>query len=284
MAELHRAVIIGAGRIGAGWNWMATPFVYTHADAYRAMGHRVELAAFVETDEARAKAAEAKYGVHVYSKIEEAIGVEEADIVSVCVQPKDQLEVMGKIPASVKGIWCEKPWMGFETTKPVQVNYIRRFERVHIKMKSLMESGKIGKPLTLVVQAKADESTACHFADLARFWGIPVEMVQYVGTGGMEYVTTTYAVMCERGLISFSEGGAHYAVYGMKDSKVFPGIKVAGGLLASGDWTPAFMEAALKNLLDVVDDESGSEKLLLSPPDGWVNSYTERIMRRLSNG
>ena len=53
---------------------------------------------------------------------------------------------------------------------------------------------------------------------------------------------------------------------------------------AGAPWTPAFMEAALKNLLDVVDDESGSEKLLLSPPDGWVNSYTERIMRRLSNG
>jgi hypothetical protein len=40
------------------------------------------------------------------------------------------------------------------------------------------------------------------------------------------------------------------------------------------------MEAALKNLLDVVDDETGEKKLLISPPNLEVNERSEIIARR----
>lgn len=280
--EGHRAVIIGAGRIGCGFKWPAHSFVYTHADAYQAMAHRVQLVGVVEPDQERAAAAEKKYGVHVYSKIGEAIGVEEADIVSVCVQPKDQASVMSEIPDTVKGIWLEKPCVGTDDTRPIQVNYIRRFERIHIKAKQLIEQGKLGKPVSMVVQAKADEHTICHFADLSLYFGVPVDKVQYADTAGTNYVVTNYVVMLENGVISFSEGGSHYAIYSTKASKVFPGVKVAGGLLAQGDWEPHFMEAALKNLLDVVEDEKG-EKTLLSPPDLEVNERTNIIAGRFKH-
>ncbi len=276
----HRAIIVGAGRIGAQFNWPDHGFCYSHVGAYSAMQHRVTLVGFVETNEERAKWVEKTWGVHVYKKVEEAVGLEEADIVSVCVQPKDQSEVMAKIPDTVKGVWVEKPCMYFDSTKPTQVNYIRRFERVHQKVKVLLASQKIGKPVTMVVQAKADEHTICHFADLSLYWGIPIEKVQYTDTRGMNYVTTNYSVFCENGVISFSEGGAHYAIYGIRDSKVFPGIKIGGGVIAQGDWTPTFMEAALKNLLDVVDDETGEKKLLESPPNIEVNERTENLARR----
>jgi hypothetical protein len=280
--ESHRAVIIGAGRIAAGFQWPEHSFVYTHVATYAALAHRVALAAFVETNEERAKWAEKTYGVHVYTKIEEAINLEEADIVSVCVQPKDQAAVMAALPASVKGVWVEKPCMYFDSTRPTQVNFIRRFERVHQKVKVLLDSQKLGKAVTMIVQAKADEHTICHFADLSLFWGIPIQNVQYTDTRGLNFIVTNYSVMCENGVISFSEGGAHYTIYGTRESKIFPGIKVGGGMIAQGDWTPTFMEAALKNLLDVVDDETGEKKLLLSPPNLEVNERSETIAKRFS--
>ena len=42
----HRALIVGGGRIGSGFGWMPTSYVYTHADAYLALKDEVNIKIF----------------------------------------------------------------------------------------------------------------------------------------------------------------------------------------------------------------------------------------------
>jgi hypothetical protein len=158
----HRALIIGAGRIGAGFNWHDD--AYTHAGAYRALHDRVELMGFVEPDEPRAQAAEVKFGLPAYTFLGAALKRLEPDIVSICTQPQDQYAAIVQcIKAGVKYIWCEKPYEGPRNWPGVsiQVNYMRRGDLRHQQM----EWG--GK---LIVYGKDDIHTKSHFVDLAKWW------------------------------------------------------------------------------------------------------------------
>jgi hypothetical protein len=187
----HRAVIVGAGRIGAGYNWHDDE--YTHAGAYRALKDRVELVGFVEPDGKRALAALRKWGVPTYEKMPEC------DIVSVCVQPEQQMDILIKLcdPSTnypPDGIWCEKPWVsndpdpdcpwnchltGFDT---IQVNYLRRGDPVHQKIAREYPGGR------LIVHGKDDIHTRCHFDDLAKWWKATLEY--HVENGPCRYYYT----------------------------------------------------------------------------------------------
>jgi hypothetical protein len=161
---MRKALIVGAGRIGAGYLW--TDDAYTHAGAYRALKDRVDLIAFVEPNPERADAAEKKWGVTAYETLEEALTSWKPSIVSVCTQPEDQINVMSRleIDPNVEGIWCEKPYMGFPSKKAVQVNYMRRGDPVH---QSIAYFGNADK---IIVYGKDDLTTRCHFEDLAKWW------------------------------------------------------------------------------------------------------------------
>src|SRR5687767_11797463 len=111
MATRHRAVIVGAGRIGAGYKW-DQDLGYTHAGAYLALKDRVELVGFVEPDVDRQIAAWEKWGkdLLIMEDVGTFLDCHEPDIVSVCVHPEQQAAVLAQL-AGVKGVWCEKPWV-----------------------------------------------------------------------------------------------------------------------------------------------------------------------------
>jgi hypothetical protein len=176
MMPKHRALVVGAGRIGAGFRWHDD--AYTHAGAIRALSDRVELVGFVEPDNGRAAAAYSKWGVPVYHTLREAFedgGPRFFDVVSICVQPDLQSEVISQLPSKLilNGIWCEKPWMGtcIEGV-PMQINYLRRADPWHRRIAGLpdIRCNDHGDRF-LFVTAKDDEHTRCHFEDLARWWG-----------------------------------------------------------------------------------------------------------------
>lgn len=173
--EKHRALIIGAGRIGAGFNWHDD--AYTHAGAYRALKNRVELVGFVEPNPERGDAAEKKWKVLSYESVQEALTSLKPSIVSVCTQPEDQIRILPLLDGfdSVKGIWCEKPYMGYEAQKPVQVNYLRRGDPFHRDIRSMIPGGK------LIVYGKDDLTTRCHFDDLALFWSAELDYRPFPG-------------------------------------------------------------------------------------------------------
>lgn len=160
----HKALIIGGGRIGAGFGWHDD--AYTHAGAYKALSDRVDLLGFVEPDPERAGAAKRKWLLPAYEDLADALGYVKPDIVSICTGPDDRAEILSQVDAcpSVKGIWCEKPWRGSYPRQPVQVNYLRRADPDH---KHIAHSGSA---TLLIVYGKDDETTRCHFEDLAKFW------------------------------------------------------------------------------------------------------------------
>lgn len=224
----HKAIIIGAGRIGAGFGWPEYPFCYVHADAYISLKDRVELVGFVEPNKERAEAAAAKYKLPAF---ENGLAAQDIDIVSVCVNPIDQPQVIaewGKRPG-IKGLWAEKPYVSDKLPIPTQVNYWRRFCKVHNTIKALLQ----GRQSFLTVWAKDDIHTRCHFEDLKKWWGC----------GGMAYFdnqgeipqTNSYEVTTGKMTFQFKHGGI-----------------IEGG----------FMERALGNLLDTVEGKA----TLISPP------------------
>jgi hypothetical protein len=210
---MRKALIIGAGRIGAGFRWADDS--YTHAGAYRALKDRVDLIAFVEPNPERADAAEKKWGVTAYETLEEALTSWKPSIVSVCTQPEDQINVMSRleIDPNVEGIYCEKPYMGFPSKKAVQVNYLRRGDPAHRHIASMPHLNT-----RLIVYGKDDLTTKCHFLDLAEWW------------------------KCELDYRPFN-GPCAYAVQGA-GSRFFDNGGVNGG---------ECMKAMLGNLLDHLD-------------------------------
>jgi hypothetical protein len=178
----HRALIIGAGRIGAGFAWH--DLEYTHAGAYKALADRVELVGFVEPDLERRVKANLLWNVPTYDNVPVALEALKPDMVSICVQPEQQREALMSLcgQQQIVGIWCEKPYVcNFDKYwPPIQVNYMRRGDRLHREIASRKEYGR-----TLEVEGKNDIHTKCHFEDLAKWWG--AELVYKPITGPCSY-------------------------------------------------------------------------------------------------
>ena len=243
----HRALIIGAGRIGAGFNWINTPYVYTHADTYLAMKERVELVGFVEPDKERANAASKKYRVPTLRSVKDAIKTLNPNVISICTQPDKRSDLYWEVLGASTGTpafdgpygwWVEKPWTStdFTATFPIQVNYMRRGERVH---RALAGVGK-GK---LTVWAKRDAHTVCHFTDLARFWGLERSQLIYNPIDGPNFYEWEYATA----------------------TPLNPNTKIR---FEGGGLTDGFMERMCGNLLDAMDYQTG----LISPINSAIES------------
>ena len=180
---MYKALIIGAGRIGAGWKWHDDE--YTHAGAYRALSDRVELVGFVEPALERSEAAAKKWNTATFYRLEDALANTKPDIVSICTQPDDQYAaIIACIKAGVRGIWCEKPYRGPRELMgvPVQVNYMRRGDVLHQNIAKFMFASR------LIVYGKEDIHTRCHFEDLARWWNVPLDY--RVFNGPCAYIAT----------------------------------------------------------------------------------------------
>ena len=242
------AAIIGCGRIAAGiGDWPRTPYIYTHAEAYLALKDRVQLRWMLDKQGAIGLMAYEKFKDHGVGAIgggdwridlRQAMLSAPAEIVSVCVPPAAQVEVVAELAKypCIKGAWIEKPFMLKEWPKhwKINVNYIRRADALHRELEP-----SPFKTL-LRVKAKKDIHTVCHFTDLARFWHLGKHRFEYTEFDGpcsyeleLNFIVTTK-------LRVFNDGG------------------VTGG----------FMEAMLGNLLDAVEGKAE----LWSPPDNAVES------------
>jgi hypothetical protein len=198
----HRAVIIGAGRIGAGYNWHDD--AYTHAGAYRALSDRVELVGFVEPDLERRVKANLKWNVPTYESVAVALHTLSPDIVSVCVQPDQQEEVMDQVNGMVKAVWCEKPWVTkLPLLIPVQVNYMRRGDWQHQLIAQERSGGRI------IVYGKDDIHTRCHFEDLAKWWDAELDYRHLSGPCSYVYLQyrERYLAYEVEGVTFFDNGG-----------------------------------------------------------------------------
>jgi len=225
----YRCLVVGGGRIGAGFGWPEYPYVYTHAGAYAA-SDRCDLAGIVEPNPERFNWCGKRWGVHVYESLQAALADQPFEIASICTRPAQHLGILEELARAdtIKRIWLEKPAaigdrgyravLGNRLLNFVQVNYIRRFDPAHQRVAELIA----GRPTVLTVWAKDEPETRCHFEDLARWWG---SKLIYIDNTGQIPATNSYTVNYGPWAVEFRNGG------------------VEGG----------FMERALDNLLDSLD-------------------------------
>lgn len=161
MAKL-RSVIVGAGRMAGtiddeciDYPPMILP--YSHAAAYAAM-EEVDLVAFADLDEAKARALAERYGVPgVYTDYREMIQAERPDIVSIATPCTAHAEaVIFAAEHGARGIYCEKGLACSLAEADAMREAVRRsgakfnmgtLRRWHpgmITARELIESGEIG--------------------------------------------------------------------------------------------------------------------------------------------
>lgn len=265
----HRALIIGCGRMGAKRDHESPIANYSHIEAYLALKDRVEVVGFVDRVLARAEQAASQWKVEFAGdNVAAALDTLAPDIVSICTPPSDRLEIIKACDSSpyIRGIWCEKPytlnWVPFRRDGsneiPVQVNYIRRFDRRHQEIRALRLEPILAPPADLIVISANDIHTTSHFTDLAEFWNINPARLRYIPFHGPS-------------LYILRESGPRAGRYaGWKDEAF------VGGGVETG-----FMEAALGNLFDTVDGTGE----LISPAKGVYESeaWAEGIVAGRSN-
>lgn len=179
--DKYKAVILGAGRIGAQFDNSKSKKVLTHAHAFK-KHPKIELVGFFDIKkEAAAKAAQ-KWGVLALANFAD-IEKLEPDIVSICTPDESHFELLKKVTVlKPKIVICEKPLtidLGqareiaelFNGLKiPVVVNFTRRFDLVVREIKNKVERGEWGRVLCAsACYTKGIIHNGSHLIDLCRF-------------------------------------------------------------------------------------------------------------------
>ncbi len=136
----HSCLIIGLGQIGMGYDYaLDTHYVYTHARAF-SMHDGFDLLGAVETDAGKRKLFEYRYKRPSYETVEEALSVEQPDVIIIAVPTSEHFVSIKNILSNSrpKVILCEKP-LAYSLEEAEQllnlcesnsvelyVNYIRR--------------------------------------------------------------------------------------------------------------------------------------------------------------
>jgi predicted dehydrogenase len=154
--KIYNVLIIGAGRIGAFFDYPDSERILTHAHAF-AKHRGFYLAGFVDINIKKSHQAALIWGGRSFLNIEEVFKKEKIDIVSVAVPDEFHFEILKDLSQyPVKLIFLEKPIskslseaeevIAIYNKKqvPVVVNYSRRFTPELTKLKNNIESNEYG--------------------------------------------------------------------------------------------------------------------------------------------
>jgi len=196
-----KAVIVGAGRMGGTIddevvNYPAIICPYSHAAAYTAIPE-VELVAFADLEEEKARGLQERYGVaRAYSDYREMIEREQPDLVSITTPCTAHAEVtVFAAEHGVRGIYCEKGMAcslaeADAMVEAVERNNVkfnmgtrRRWHPGVNKARELVEAGEIGEMHTVITYSVGSLlHSASHYFDL---------LVVMAGDPGVEWVQGT---------------------------------------------------------------------------------------------
>ena len=179
--DKYRAVIIGAGRMGAQFDSPESKKVLTHAHAYY-KNPRIELLGFYDMNKKAAINAAKKWHCHSYFKLDEMFKSAQPDIVSICTSG-DHLPVLMKIVKyRPRLVICEKPLtirservlkiltLYGKLKIPLLINYSRRFDKSVQVFKKEINQEKYGKILCASgIYTKGIIHNGSHLIDLCRY-------------------------------------------------------------------------------------------------------------------
>ena len=181
-AKRYTAVVIGAGRIGVGFDTPKSKDVITHAKAYTRHAD-VELVGICDADARRAHDAAKKWGASAFTSIDKMMEELRPDIVSVCVPDAQHIPVLKQLVAyKPKLVICEKPLAtrlsdARATVKlytqrriPLMVNLSRRFDPRMQEIRAAFLKGTYGKALAATATyANGVIHNGTHMVDLLHF-------------------------------------------------------------------------------------------------------------------
>lgn len=187
----YRAVIIGAGRIAAGFDTPRSREVFTHAHAY-AQHPKVTFAGFYDIDVAAANRAAKKWGTEAYANFDVMMREVAPHIVSVCTPDETHYHVLKRIAAySPMVVVCEKPLtLTMAEGKKIitlykkkrialVVNYSRRFDETMQLLRDGILQKKYGSvQFANALYTKGVLHNGSHIIDLAHFLFGKVRTIQ----------------------------------------------------------------------------------------------------------
>ncbi|MCC6563337.1 Gfo/Idh/MocA family oxidoreductase [Candidatus Uhrbacteria bacterium] len=182
-AKRYTAVVIGAGRIGVGFDTPKLKEVLTHAHAYR-RHPEVELVGICDPDAAKVSKAAKKWGTRAFASIDVMLKEVQPDLVSICVPDAQHVPVLKQVAAyKPKLVICEKPlatnlaearaivrlYKKFKI--PLVVNLSRRFDPRIQETRTEFLKGKYGKALAATATyANGVIHNGTHMVDLLHFF------------------------------------------------------------------------------------------------------------------
>jgi predicted dehydrogenase len=179
-SNIYKVAIVGAGRIGCGFDTPESSHVLTHAHAI-CNDPRLELAAIVDSDAGKKSEAE-KWGTQFFTDIETMWTAVKPDIVVIATPDATHAALLEQIAGrSPRLIICEKPVATNESEAaelrkgnaghvPIIVNFSRRFDTTVQEIGSDIAAGKFGKVLSASgTYTKGIFHNGSHMLDLARY-------------------------------------------------------------------------------------------------------------------
>lgn len=180
--EKIRVLIVGAGKIAAGYDHPTSEEILTHAHGFLSIAE-FELAGFVDANFAKAELAAEKWGGKAFSSIAAAFADGGIDVVSVATPDETHATVLKQLANySPQLIFCEKPlalsigeldelvrlYTGRSTQ--ILVNYLRRFLPAFQTIRREFAEGRYGRFLTgSGYYVKGFLHNGSHMVDLIRY-------------------------------------------------------------------------------------------------------------------
>lgn len=265
--RVYRAAIIGAGRIGAGFDGPRARHILTHAHALRA-NPRTELVAFVERNPLRGRREARRWSTRWFSRVERMFADVNPDVVVIATPDETHaafLELVGAYRPQL--VVCEKPPVETreeserveramrDVPATVLVNYTRRFDTTVCRLRNDIQAGTYGTVLAASgVYTKGLLHNGSHLVDLARFlFGEMIGCVRFPSgytdhdhsvsgvasfdrcpqfhlmTGDeRRYSVTEFDILAERARIRFTDSGGLISIQRVVEDRLFKGYRVLG--------------------------------------------------------
>lgn len=179
----YRVAIIGAGRIGCGFDTPDSRLVLTHAHAIK-NNPRLTLVALVDADRERGEREAVKWGTEHFVDIDQMFVAAKPDVVVIATPDTTHMDVLLHVLAKrPKLIVCEKPAVTdrkesqrlrdavAQISIPIVVNFNRRFDSTVQEIRKELIQGKYGAVISArSVYVRGAIHNGCHLFDFARMF------------------------------------------------------------------------------------------------------------------